>query len=38
MSVKDWKFHDYDMLIDAQVKEGRDINRYPVVYKLTNLQ
>jgi hypothetical protein len=37
MSVKDWRFHDFDMLLDSLVKIRNECRRYPVVYRMTGL-
>jgi hypothetical protein len=37
MSVRDWKFHDFDMLLNGIVKEYRERVRYCVAHKLTRL-
>jgi len=38
MSVHDWKFHDFDMLLDMPVRVGSELLTYPVVYRMTGLQ
>lgn len=37
MSVKDWKFHDFDMLLNHVVKIGRERKCFPVAYRMTHL-
>jgi hypothetical protein len=37
MSVRDWRFHDFDMLLSGKVKVYRGWVRYAVAHKLTRL-
>ena len=37
MSVHDWKFHDFNMLLDARVNVYGERETFPVVYAMTHL-